>query len=54
MHYPNFPEPLGVFRAVERPTYENLLVNQVHDAVKKQGEGTFDALFDDGETWVVN
>jgi len=54
MHYPNFPEPMGVFRAVERPTYEDLLVGQVNEAVKKQGEGTFEKLFDDGETWVVN
>jgi 2-oxoglutarate/2-oxoacid ferredoxin oxidoreductase subunit beta len=54
MHYPTFPEPLGVFRAVERPIYEELLNGQVQDAIKKSGEGTLEALFDEGETWTVN
>ena len=54
MHYPAFPEPLGVFRAVERPTYEGLLMDQVHAAVKAKGEGKIEDLFDDGETWIVN
>jgi len=54
MHYPEFPEPLGVFRAVERPTYEALVWDQIIDATKKKGKGTLDALFDDGETWTVN
>jgi 2-oxoglutarate ferredoxin oxidoreductase subunit beta len=53
MHHPNFPEPIGVFRAVERPTYEELIVGQVKSAVASKGPGTLEALFDDGETWVV-
>jgi len=54
MHYPAFPEPMGVLRAVERPTYEGLLMDQIHDAVKAKGEGRLEDLFDDGETWTVN
>jgi len=54
MHHPEFPEPLGVFRAVERPTYEAVVTDQIKSAVKKNGEGTLDMLFDDGETWTVN
>ena len=32
MHWPEFPEPLGVFRAVERPTYDALMDAQIVDA----------------------
>ncbi|MFQ5590590.1 MAG: 2-oxoacid:ferredoxin oxidoreductase subunit beta [Phycisphaerae bacterium] len=54
MHYPDFPEPMGVLRCVERPTYENLLLQQVEDARKALGEGELEKLFDNGETWTVN
>lgn len=54
MHYPDFPEPMGVFRCVERPTYEELVMGQVNDAVKAKGPGRLEELYDDGETWVVN
>ncbi len=53
MRYPEFPEPMGVFRCVERPTYEELLVGQIDEAVKEHGEGTLEKLFDNGEAWVV-
>ena len=54
MHYPDFPEPMGVFRCVERPTYEDLVMGQVHEAVKAKGPGRLEDLYDDGEMWVVN
>lgn len=54
MHHPEFPEPIGVFRAVERPTYEMLLNQQIATARATLGEGKLESLFDDGETWVVN
>ncbi len=54
MHYPAFPEPMGVFRCVERATYEDLVMGQVHEAVKTNGPGRLEDLYDDGETWVVN
>ncbi len=53
MHYPEFPEPMGVFRCVERPTYEAMLMDQITSARKTGGEGQLDQLYDDGETWVV-
>ncbi len=48
-----FPEPIGVFRAVEAPRYDVLINDQVAEAVKRQGAGDLDALFNSGETWVV-
>ncbi len=54
MRHPDFPEPLGVFRCVERPTYEGLLMQQIEDARKAKGDGKLEDLFDNGETWTVN
>jgi 2-oxoglutarate ferredoxin oxidoreductase subunit beta len=50
---PDFPVPLGVFRAVERPTYEGLVEEQVVEAKKKPGATDLQALIDAGDTWIV-
>ena len=54
MRRPEFPEPLGVLRAVSQPTYESLLSAQVDAARKKHGPGDLDALFNDADTWTVS
>jgi 2-oxoglutarate/2-oxoacid ferredoxin oxidoreductase subunit beta len=54
MHHPDFPEPMGVFRCVERPTYENLMFRQIQEMTSAKGPGKLDDLYDDGESWVVN
>ena len=48
-----FPIPLGVIRAVERPSYESSVHRQIEAATAKSGRGDFDALFAGGDTWVV-
>jgi 2-oxoglutarate ferredoxin oxidoreductase subunit beta len=53
MEHPKFPVPLGVLRAVERPTYEDLMEGQVQEAVARQGEGDLETLFAEGDTWTV-
>ncbi len=53
MRHPQFPEPIGVFRAVRRPTYEDLVVKQVESAQAARGKGDLEALLNEGETWVV-
>jgi len=53
MHYPEFPEPIGVFRAVDRPRYDERLNAQVQAAIEKQGPGDLDALFREGDTWRI-
>jgi 2-oxoglutarate ferredoxin oxidoreductase subunit beta len=47
------PEPLGVIRAVDRPSYDALVVGQIDAAVKARGEGDLNALFNSGDTWTV-
>jgi 2-oxoglutarate ferredoxin oxidoreductase subunit beta len=53
MRHPEFPEPMGVFRAVERPIYDHDVNSQIDAAVAKQGEGDLESLFNAGDTWVV-
>ena len=53
MHWPDYPEMMGVFRAVERPTYEALMEDQVQEATKRLGEGDLAALLAEGDTWTV-
>ncbi len=53
MRYPEFPEPLGVFRAVEQETYENLVLDQIARLTAKLGPGDLDKLFNEGDTWTV-
>jgi len=53
MHWPDCPEPMGVFRAIEADTYEELLGHQVAAARTRYGEGTLERLFHAGVTWEV-
>ncbi len=53
MVHPVFPECVGVFRAVERPTFDGMVNQQVEDAVKTRGRGKLEELFANDDTWVV-
>ena len=53
MQHPEYPVPLGVMRAVERPTYDVLMEQQVQDAIARRGKGDIEALFSEGDTWAV-
>jgi 2-oxoglutarate ferredoxin oxidoreductase subunit beta len=50
---PGFPIALGVFRDVERPVYDDLLTEQVQQAVQKRGRGNLAELLNAGTTWEV-
>jgi 2-oxoglutarate ferredoxin oxidoreductase subunit beta len=43
--------PLGVFRDVERPVYDELMAEQIERALTEQGVGDLDQLLQAGETW---
>jgi 2-oxoglutarate ferredoxin oxidoreductase subunit beta len=53
LDYPDFPVPLGVLRAVQRPTYDSIVEEQQEMALSQYGEGDLDKLFNSGDTWVV-
>jgi 2-oxoglutarate ferredoxin oxidoreductase subunit beta len=50
-HGADGPTPIGVFRDVERPVYDELLAGQLERATAKQGEGDLDKLLHSGDTW---
>lgn len=54
LDYPDFPVPVGVFRAVSRPTYDGIIEEQEEMAKARLGSGDLDALFNSGDTWVVD
>ena len=54
MEYPDFPQPVGIFRDVERATYEDLMAHQIEEAVARQGRGQLHKLIHSGDMWVVD
>jgi len=54
MRQPDFPEPLGVFRAVEQERYGEEVRKQIKKAVEQKGEGDLQKLITGSETWTVS
>ena len=46
--------PVGVFRDVEQPVYDDLLQGQIDDARSQRGEGDLAALLHSGDTWTIS
>lgn len=53
MRHPHSPEPMGVFRCIERPTYDGEVDAQLKGCIADQGEGNLEKLFNSGDTWEV-
>jgi 2-oxoglutarate ferredoxin oxidoreductase subunit beta len=51
---PDFPQALGIFRQVQKPTYDELLISQIQAAVSRNGRGQLSRLLDAGTTWTVD
>ncbi len=47
------PTPIGVLLAIDRPTYEDKVHEQVNRAKEKLGEGDLLSILNEGETWEV-
>lgn len=52
-HEDGFPEPIGVFRAVDAPRYDEELNRQIELSSRSKGRGDLDQLFHSGNTWTV-
>ncbi|MBF0105314.1 MAG: 2-oxoacid:ferredoxin oxidoreductase subunit beta [Deltaproteobacteria bacterium] len=50
---PEFPVPLGIFRQVARPAYEEQINSQIQEIKNKKGAGDLKRLLNSGGTWVV-
>jgi 2-oxoglutarate ferredoxin oxidoreductase subunit beta len=49
----NLPRPFGVLYATERPCYEDMLFEQLEDAIKSKGQPDMDALIAGNRTWEI-
>jgi 2-oxoglutarate ferredoxin oxidoreductase subunit beta len=45
--------PIGVFRNVQRPVYDDLMAEQLAAAEEKRGKGDLAELLHSGETWTI-
>ena len=54
MEYPDYPVPIGIFRDIEKPTYEDMLTEQISSAVQKMGPGNLQKLINGPDTWVID
>ncbi|MBK8480062.1 MAG: 2-oxoacid:ferredoxin oxidoreductase subunit beta [Proteobacteria bacterium] len=52
MTSPEFPVPLGVFRSVQRPVYDELMEQQIRQARLRQPPD-LDAIFREGDSWEI-
>jgi len=50
---PKFPMPMGILYREDKPTYEMLANQQVHEAITKQGAGDLTKLLYSGMVWEV-
>jgi 2-oxoglutarate ferredoxin oxidoreductase subunit beta len=53
IYWPEFPVPVGVLRRIDRPTHDQMLVDQVMQATATRGQGDLKRLLNSGETWTV-
>ncbi|MEJ2766272.1 2-oxoacid:ferredoxin oxidoreductase subunit beta [Photobacterium sp. MCCC 1A19761] len=44
LSYPEFPVPVGIFRQIQRPTFDHVLTKQQSIAIQKNGPGDLKAL----------
>jgi len=54
LFWPDFPVPVGVLRAVPRPTHDQLIEEQIATATAAAGEGDLEKALLSGETWTVD
>lgn len=53
LSHPEFPVPIGIFRAVSRPIFEEEVANSVQEAQARQPDASLDKLLRSGKTWEI-
>jgi 2-oxoglutarate/2-oxoacid ferredoxin oxidoreductase subunit beta len=51
---PNFPTPVGVFRQIFKPTYDEGVETQIESVTKQKGKGEIEKVLFNANTWEVN
>ena len=53
MSWPDYPVPVGILRALARPTHDRLIEEQIAGAIARSGAGDLADVLNGGETWTV-
>ncbi len=53
MEYPQMPVPFGIFRCIQKPTYDQMMDDQIKAEVKKKGPGKLEDLLHAGSIWQI-
>ncbi len=53
MDYPEMPVPFGIFRSIEKPTYDEMLTEQSKISVEKKGKGDLRKILYTEDVWTV-
>jgi 2-oxoglutarate ferredoxin oxidoreductase subunit beta len=53
LEFPHFPVPVGVFRNISKPTYDELMAGQIQKSIEISGQGNLEKLLNAGDTWLV-
>ncbi len=53
LRYPAFPEPIGIFRAINAPIYDELIDQQVKRLTEEKGAPDLQKLLYGSDTWTV-
>ena len=53
MEYPELPVPFGLFRSIQKPTYDGMLDEQVANVIQKRGAGNLKDILFTNEVWKV-
>ena len=52
-YLPDFPDPVGIFYSIQSPTYEDMLSDQISDAIKNKPKASVQDILNSGDTWTV-
>ena len=50
---PKLPTPIGVLYKEDKPTYNEMMSDQISEAIKSKGQGDLNDLLNSGHTWKV-
>jgi len=51
---PELPVPMGILYQESKPTYDEMMTNQIQDARKSKGPGDLEKLFFGTNSWIVD
>ena len=51
MNFPDFPVPMGIFRQVEHPRFEESIETQIQNQIRNKGKGNLRKLIRGSQVW---